>query len=111
MHGDDRDGQTAAITQFCQRRVGMIEHILLKSLQQHAAKCRLASGIRGFGINRAGIAIALDDILHRALSDSETLGDLSHGLAVFQACRHDSLAKVYGCWSHGYLSYIVAIKT
>ncbi len=46
MHGDERDGQAAAITQFGQRRVGMIEHILLKPLQQRAAKCRLASGIR-----------------------------------------------------------------
>ncbi len=50
------------------------------------------------------------NILHRALGDSETLGDLSHGLAVFQTCRHDSFAKVYGCRFHGYLSYIVAMK-
>jgi len=75
MHGDERDGQAAAITQFGQGRVGMVEHVQLKSLQQRAAKCRLAPGIRWFGINRAGIAIALDDILHRALGDSETLGD------------------------------------
>ena len=95
MHGDERDGQPAAVTQFGQRGVGMIEDILLKPLQQRAAKCRLASGIRGLGIHRAGVAIALDDILHRALGDSETLGDLSHGLAVLQACRHDSFAKVY----------------
>ena len=37
MHGDERDGHAAAITQFGQRRVGMIEHILLKPLQQRAA--------------------------------------------------------------------------
>jgi hypothetical protein len=36
---------------------------------------------------------------------------LSHGLAVLQACRHDSLAKVYRCRFHGYVSYIVAMKT
>jgi hypothetical protein len=36
---------------------------------------------------------------------------LSHGLAVLQACRHDSLAKVYRCRFHGYVSYIVAIKS
>ena len=88
----------------------MIEHILLKPLQQRAAKCRLASGIGWFGIHRAGVAMALDDVLHRALGDSEALGDLSHGLAVLQACRHDSLAKVYGCGFHGYLSYIVAMN-
>ena len=110
MHGDEPDGQTAAITQFGQRRVGVIEHILLKSLQQRATKCRLASGIRWFGIHRAGVAIALDDIRHRALGDAETLGNLSHGLAVFQTGRHDSLAKVYGCRFHGYLSYIVAMN-
>ena len=111
MNGDQRDGQPAAIKQLAQCSVGMIEHILLKPLQQRTAKCRLASGIRGFGIHRAGVAIALDDILHRALGDSETLGDLSHGLAVLQAGRHDSLAKVYGCRFHGYLSYIVAMKS
>ena len=110
MHGDERDGQAAAVTQFGQRRVGMIEHILLEPLQPRAAQGRLASGIRWFGIHRAGVAIALDDILHRALGDSETLGNLSHGLAVLQACRHDSLAKVYGCGFHGYLSYIVAMN-
>ncbi len=110
MHGDERDGHAAAITQFGQRRVGMIEHILLKPLQQRAAKCRLASGIRGFGIHRAGVAIPLDDILHRAFGDSETLGDLPHGLVVLQAGHHDSLAKVYGCRFHGYLLYIVAMN-
>jgi len=110
MHGDERDSHAAAITQFGQRRVGMIEHILLKPLQRRAAKRRLASGVGWFGIHRAGVAIALDDILHRALGDSETLGDLSHGLAVLQACRHDSLAKVYGCRFHDYISYIVAMN-
>jgi hypothetical protein len=101
MDGDERDGQPAAIAQFGQCRIGMIEHILLKPLQQRAAKCRLASGIRWFGIHRAGVAIALDDILHRAFGDAETLGDLSHGLAVLQACRHDSFAKIDGCRFHG----------
>ncbi len=102
MHGDERDGQAAVIAQLHQRRVGVIEHVLLKPLQQRAAKCRLASGIWGPGIHRAGIAVALDDILHRALGDSETLGDLSHGLALFQPRRHDSLAKIYGCGFHGH---------
>ena len=111
MDGDERDDQPAAITQFGQCRVGMIEHILLKPLQQRAAKCRLASGVRGLGIHRAGVAIPLDDILHRALGDSETLCDLSQGPAVSQACRHDPFAKVYGCRFHGYLSYIVAMKS
>ena len=111
MHGDERDGQPAAMTQFGQRRVGMIEHILLKPLQPRAAKCRLASGIRRFGIHRAGVAIALDDILHRAFGDPETLGDLSHGLALLQACCHDSFAQVYGCRFHGCLLYIVAMKS
>jgi hypothetical protein len=27
---------------------------------------------------------------------------LSHGLTVSQACRHDSFAKIYGCWFHGH---------
>jgi hypothetical protein len=27
---------------------------------------------------------------------------LPHGLAVFQTCRHDSFAKIYGCWFHGH---------
>jgi len=102
MHGDQRDGQAATIPQFGQRRVGMVQHIPLQSFQQSAPKCRLASGIRWFWSHRAGIAIALDDILHRALGDSETLGDLSHGLTVSQACRHDSFAKIYGCWFHGH---------
>jgi hypothetical protein len=102
MHGDQRDGQAATITQFGQRRVGMVQHIPLQLFQQRATKCRLASGIGGLGIHRAGIAIAFDDILHRSLGDSETLGDLSHGLAVFQACGYDSFAKIYRCWFHGH---------
>ena len=102
MHGDQRDGQAATITQFGQRRVGMVQDIALQSFQQRATKGRLASGIGWLGIHRAGIAIALDDILHRALGDAETLGNLPHGLAVFQACRHDSFAKIYGCWFHGH---------
>ena len=101
MHGDERDGQPAAITQLAQCRVGMIEHILLKSLQQRAPECRFAPGIWGLGVNRAGVSIALDAVLCRTLGDSETLGDLSHGLAVLPARRHDSLAKIYGCWFHG----------
>ena len=101
MNGDQRDGQPAAITQLAQCSVGMIEHILLKPLQQRTPECRFAPGIWGFGVNRAGVSMALDDILYRALGDSETLGDVPHGLAVFQACRHDSLAKIYGCWFHG----------
>jgi hypothetical protein len=36
---------------------------------------------------------------------------LSQGLAVSQACRQDPFAKVYGCRFHGYLSYIVAMKS
>ena len=102
MHGDQRDGQAAAIPQFSQRRVGMVEHIPLQSFQQRAAKCRLASGIGWLGIHRAGIAIALEDILYRALGDAETLGNLSHRLAVFQACGYDSFAEIYGCWFHGH---------
>lgn len=101
MDGNERDGHAAAITQLGQRCIGMVQHVLLKSLQQRAAKRRLASGIRRFGTHRAGVAVALDDILHRALGDSETLGDLSHGLAVFQTGRHDSLAKIYRGWFHG----------
>ncbi len=81
-------------------RVGMIEHVSLKPLQQCAEKRWFAPGILGLGIHRAGVAVALDDILHRALGDSETLGDSPHALAVFHARRHDSLAKIYGCWSH-----------
>ena len=110
MHGNERDGHTAAVTQFGQRRVRMIEHIPLKPLQQRAVKRRLAPGIRWFGIHRAGIAITLDDILYRALGDSEMLGDLSHGLAVSQTGRHDSFAKVCGCRFHGCSLYIVAMK-
>ena len=102
MHGDQRDGQAATITQFGQRRVGMVQHIPLQPFQQRATKGRFASGIGWLGIHRAGIAIALDDILHRALGDSETLGNSPHGLAVFQTCRHDSFAKIYGCWFHGH---------
>ena len=102
MHGDQRDGQAATITQFGQRRVGVIQHIPLQSFQQRATKCRLASGIRWFGIHRTGVAIALDDILYRPLGDAETLGNSPHGLAVLQACHHDSFAKIYGCWFHGH---------
>jgi len=78
----------------------MIQHVPLKPLQQGTPERRLASGILRPGIHRAGIAVALDDILHRALGDPETLGDLPHGLVVLQARRHNSLAKIYGCGSH-----------
>ena len=110
MHGDERYGHAAAITQLDQRRVGMVEHILLQPLQQRAPEGRLASGIRRFRGSRAGVSIALEDILHCPLGHSETLGDLSHGLAVLQTRRHNSLTQIYGCWFHGYSLYIVAMN-
>lgn len=102
MYGDQRDGQTATLTQFGQRRVGMVQHILLQPLQPRTPESRLASGIGRLGVHHTGIAIALDDILHRALGDSETLGDSSHGLAVLQTRRHDAFAKIYRGWFHGF---------
>lgn len=101
MYGHKRHGQTAAITQFGERRVGMGEHIALQSLERLGGKRRLASGIGRLGFEGAGIAIAFENILHRSFGDSKTLGDLSHGLPVLYSRGYDSLAKIDGCWFHG----------
>lgn len=92
MHGDERYGQAASVSQFGKRRVGMGEYIALKSLQRPGAKRRLASGIRRLGFEGSGIAIAFENILHRPFGNAEAFGDLSHGLSVLHSCGYDSLA-------------------
>ena len=82
MHGDERYGQAASVSQFGKRRVGMGEYIALQPFERLGTKGRFAPGIGRLGFNRARIAIAFENILHRPLGNAEAFGDLSHGLAV-----------------------------
>ena len=74
--------------------------MLFEAPQGPSLKGWLSSRVLWLGHYRPRVTITLKDILYRALGDPETLGDLSHGLAVFQARGHDTLAQINGSGSH-----------
>ena len=90
MHGDERYGQAASVSQFGKRRVGMGDHIALQALERLGIKRRLASGIGRLGLDCARIAITFENVLHRSLGNAEAFGDLSHGLTVLHSRDHDA---------------------
>jgi len=95
VHGDERYGQAASVSQFGKRRVGMGEYVARQPLERLGTKSRFAPGIGRLGFNRARIAIAFENILHGPLGNAEAFGDLSHGLAVLQSRGYNASPEIY----------------